>query len=726
MSTALSQPTRPFLRELALHALAWLVCAAGLFHVYDLRHADPKVPIALDSWGDGVYYGAQVKIMLETGWVYHHPDLGAPFGLYLYDFAHFDALHLFIMKLIGYAWPHWAVILNVFFLLTFGLSASTSLALLRHLRFSAVLALPFALVFAFQPYHFDRGQGHIMLAAYYHVPLMAFGLVWLLQPAGLRDAEGVSLWKSWRFRLSILFAFLGIFGGIYYAFFFCLFYLVAGVYSASRLRRWAPMIQAALLIGVVGLGFVCNLIPNALYWSREGSNRPVSAKSPIAVEQCSLRLTPLLLPQRHHLLEHVRLCTEFYERHSAYKQLEAQSAIGLGASIGLVALIGLGLFGERRDEENAMILGLGVVVLVGLLVATMSGFGALFAFLVNPQIHAYGRMAPCLALFGLIASGYFLDGWRPRGRPVWGSIALAALGTLTLLDVVPTKPATAPEAVRTQFEAIEQFARTIQGAVPEGTAIYTLPSSRFPLERYDYLSLYLFTKNLRWSGPAMMNRRAAVWHEEIERLPPGTFLEQVVLMGFEGLVLDSRLQKTPLAEAVARHLAEIGLTPLASEVGCAFYDLRPLADDARAGLDPEQWNQKRYLASQPVYARGWVAFLPQEADGGRWGVSRKGSLEIVNTEDAPVEVELSFRARASGTGLDITSSVLSEGTVHVEEGGVFSRHVTLLPGQNRLTFHNKSKSPRIESPNRWLWFRVEQFSLHLASDPTPVAHRRRP
>src|SRR5262245_19807549 len=90
-------------QEVALYAAAWAASAALLWATLGLGQADLRYPLAISTTSDGVYYAAQVKTLLETGWVYHHPGLGAPNGLDLYDFPHFDAMHLLLMKLIGYA-----------------------------------------------------------------------------------------------------------------------------------------------------------------------------------------------------------------------------------------------------------------------------------------------------------------------------------------------------------------------------------------------------------------------------------------------------------------------------------------------------------------------------------------------------------------------------------------------------------------------------------------------
>ncbi len=476
------------LRELALHAVGWVVTFAILWVVLGLGRVDFRYPMALFAWGDGVFYAAQVKILLETGWVYHHPDLGAPFGLYLYDFPHFDALHLLFMKLIGYAVADWAVVLNVYYLLTFLLSTTTALALFRHLGFRATLALVLALLFAFQPYHFERGQGHIMLAGYYHLPLMAFALLWLLQPLGLRDSAQVSLWRSRRFLVAGLFAFVGVFAGHYYTAFACMGYLAAAAYSALRLRCWAPLGHAGLLFCIIGVGVGLNLAPNVAYWWQQGTNRNVSAKHPVHVEIYSLRLTQLLLPVPDHRFPPMRELSARYQSTTPLAE-GYQAAIGLVAASGVLVLLGFGLFGPRRDDD--LLPGLGVVALGVVLFATLSGFGALFAHLVTPQFHGLNRVAVYLAMLGLLAVGLLVSRLLRGTRWPWAwSLAILVCGAVGLLDIIPRKQMFDPRAINTQFLTSRRFAEAIQESVPAGTLVYQLPSSTFPFGSYEYAVPY--------------------------------------------------------------------------------------------------------------------------------------------------------------------------------------------------------------------------------------------
>ena len=73
----------------------------------------------------------------------------------------------------------------------------------------------------------------------------------------------------------------------------------------------------------------------------------------------------------------------------------------------------------------------------------------------------------------------------------------------------------------------QQFAEAIQQAVPEGTVIHQMPTRAFPFGGYEHLQSYLFTKGLRWTCPAMLNRRGMRWCEELERLPAEAMLERL-------------------------------------------------------------------------------------------------------------------------------------------------------------------------------------------------------
>jgi phosphoglycerol transferase len=141
----------PFVREAIFYFIGVVLAVTVVWFVLRLKHADLRVPINLP--GDGVYYALLVKTLMETGWVHHNPSLSAPFELDFYDFPHFDSLHLGIMKVLGLFTRRWAVVLNLYYLLSFPLTTVTCLVLLRRLGLHSAVCLTFSLLYAFQPYH---------------------------------------------------------------------------------------------------------------------------------------------------------------------------------------------------------------------------------------------------------------------------------------------------------------------------------------------------------------------------------------------------------------------------------------------------------------------------------------------------------------------------------------------------------------------------------------------
>src|SRR5207253_2480382 len=152
---------------------------------------------------------------------------------------------------------------NVFFLLTFPLTAVIALFVLRRFAVSYGPALIASLLYAFLPYHLLRNC-QLFFAAYYHVPLMVLVIVWLQRDGFLLDRAGEKprlCWRSGKFLGSMLICVLMSCGGVYYAFFGCAFLLVAGVMAALSRKAAAPLWAGGILCTVIVLGGLVNGIP---------------------------------------------------------------------------------------------------------------------------------------------------------------------------------------------------------------------------------------------------------------------------------------------------------------------------------------------------------------------------------------------------------------------------------------------------------------------------------
>ena len=144
------------------------------------------------SSGDGGYYLASVKGVVENGWFWHNPDLGAPFGQSNYDFpAPFgDIARLVIVRILGVLLGGDPVLVfNAFFLLCFPLIAVVAYGVLRDLGAAQPAALVAGVLFAFLPYHLARNQTHLFLTSYYAIPIAVWLVIAVAEGRRLLDPD---------------------------------------------------------------------------------------------------------------------------------------------------------------------------------------------------------------------------------------------------------------------------------------------------------------------------------------------------------------------------------------------------------------------------------------------------------------------------------------------------------------------------------------------------------
>src|SRR5260370_10987462 len=155
-------PTKA-LRFLLACSVSLTLCVAIMVTVMKLTRADLKVPFIY--WCDALAVHTMVKGMIDGGWYWENNFLGAPGRFQMFDYPMADNLHFAVMKLISFTVPDFAVVCNVYYLLTFPLITLTSLCVFRCFKISYVPAIVGSLLYTFLPYHFHRSQPHLFLSA---------------------------------------------------------------------------------------------------------------------------------------------------------------------------------------------------------------------------------------------------------------------------------------------------------------------------------------------------------------------------------------------------------------------------------------------------------------------------------------------------------------------------------------------------------------------------------
>ena len=260
------------LKNVAGYAAAAVVSAAVAAAVFQLWRTDLRVPFFYG--GENLMGQMFVQNVIDSGWVFDNDRLGAPSASDLRDYPIPDVLHVAAFRLLSWVFPSSGVVLNLFYLLAFPLTALSAYFVLRRLRLGRLAALVPAVLYACTSYHFQRCRGHVFLCAYYLVPLMlwiALRLYLGRNPFLRPDPDGgPPRWRlrTWTSAGTALLCVLTGLAGVYYAFFSCVLLLAAGAAAAVSERRWATVAASALPIVLIAGSLAAALSPSLLHTMR--------------------------------------------------------------------------------------------------------------------------------------------------------------------------------------------------------------------------------------------------------------------------------------------------------------------------------------------------------------------------------------------------------------------------------------------------------------------------
>ena len=369
-----------------------------LIVLFRLWSADLTVPFS--DVEDGVFLQAWFKCVQENGWFLHNPALGAPGGSDLYDFPMADNLHFFVVKMLALVFRSPGLLFNMYCLLMFPLVACTTLFALHRLPINRNLAAVGSLLYAFLPYHMMRMLGHVFLASYYLVPMECLLIVYLAQGRtfgfGSPDARR-------RLVAALVLCLLVSSAGVYYAFFGCFFYFIAGLFASLQLRSWRSLRTSILFCACTTVGVVLNLIPVFLYRFAHGRNPEAVIRYPMHAELFALKIAQLLLPASgHRFYPLAKLKTDYNNGGVLINENDA-ATLGIICSVGFLLLLWQLLRRPRLplSERQSLFECLAVANLAAILLGTMGGLGSVFNLLVTAWIRSYNRISIFIAFFAL-------------------------------------------------------------------------------------------------------------------------------------------------------------------------------------------------------------------------------------------------------------------------------------------------------------------------------------
>ncbi len=696
---------------------AGLISSVAAICLLDLRHADLRVPF--EYKGDALLYSSVIKSIIDHGWFWRNPSLGAPGGLQLYDYpnvAH-EVLHLLIIKAMSAFSRDWALLLNVYFLLGFPLIALSAVAVLRRLRVGEGPAVVASVLYSFLPTRLLKGEGHVFLAGFFQVPLAVLLLLWVCGDAPHAPDDRL---RGRRAIAALMICGLCAGTSAYYSFFtICL--LVAGGLWASIERR-SPrnaIAGAALALTIVAAMGVLGL-PSMAYHRTHGPNPEVGRRAPAEAEVYGLKITQLLLPADGHRVEGWRSFKQEYNSRAPLVGENGTTSLGLIGSFGFLALLGT-MFVRRRPDraDDDRLRSLATLNLGAVLLGTVGGFGALFAFAVYPQIRAYSRVAVLVGFLSLCAVALLLDRLT-RARPRLGALALLGVLLGGLVDQ------TTPLAVRPYAQSKQAFAsdrdliRAVEARVPAGTMIFQLPYVMFPeglsvqqLKTNDLLRPYLHSTSLRWSQPTMHGRSGEAFVMSVAQLPATEMLDQLAATGFGGILIsrDGYADHGAAMEAALRD--SLAAEALASADGrLAFFDLAG-HHDRGAPLSSKSNEIDRVLHPITVgFSAGFHA-LERSPSGTtfRWCGAR-GEIYVDNEGRWPrrLSVRATLAAARPPARLNVDGDLLAA-SVDLVDPVAFARTLDVAPGHHVIRFASDGRPAEAPGDPRVMVWRLEGLAF---------------
>jgi phosphoglycerol transferase len=713
-----SKPPRTWVKGGAVYGTAFVLCATSLTWVLQLWHANLRVPFGYI--GDSLLFGAAVKCGQEHGWYLSNPDLGAPGGSQMFDLPMADNFHFLILKGLTAAGLDFAEATNLYFLLTFPLTAWSALFALRRLGVGAAPAITTSVLFAFLPYHFHRGIYHLFLAAYFLVPLMVLPILGLyLGPCPFfppQGDEGKARFRPFAPRSLgvILLCLVFASAGIYYTFFACFLLLVAGLAGWLRRRQTHVLWSTGLLIGLLSAGFVANISPTLLYFHSHGKNAYTERTTYTSAENFGLKVTHMVLPLSHHRLLPLRRLRHTYD--IAQPPSESEFAtLGLAGTLGFSFLLFRGLVrrldAPGRNEDGTPQLrvpssflpdGLSLLNLAALLLGTIGGLGTLFALLVNPSIRGYNRISVFIAFFSLTALALVLD-WlcRKYSGSAWGR--WLCRGLCTALAVVGVWDQTNAEFIpryaanKLAYQSDRKFVRRIEAALPERSMVLQLPLIAYPeghgwnvMYNYDHLRGYLHARRLRWSYGAVLGRPGWSWQEALAKKPLKELLPAAAAAGFAGVWVDRQGYEDGGANVEGELRRHLGRAPWRSQDGrLLFFDLRAYTRDLKRHWAPSLWEAYHLANTSPLlftWRGGFYDLGAIKSRLCRW-CSTRGELEITNGSSRPrkVVLKMCFSGGTRPARLRLAGSLLAgEFPLTANPRAELCRQVVVPPGRHLI------------------------------------------
>jgi phosphoglycerol transferase len=547
-------------KNIFAYLLAPLLAVIAFFAYFQLWQFNLNEPIFSYSQ-DGLFYLFAVKLTMQEGWFFTSKFLGYPQldGVFnLNDFPiQADSFNFLLIKFFAIFSNNAIFVVNCYFILTFALNSLAAFVAFRAFKINNLSAILLSILFAFLPYHFVRSSWHLFLSNYAVIPLLVICALWICQGKinliGKNAKNQISFSPNYYFFISLSIVIFAASNGIYYIFYGLIIFIFAWFLKSLDEGKF---INNSLAI-IVFLGFATFVtlfilyFPSFSYWIKNGANAEVANRSYHNSEYFALRLVDLLMPIQNHFIAFLaNLRIAFDEALGVEGERRAASLGILIASAFLFLLIWVLTLKESKlfqktisflklnNDEEKLINDLSRLNLLSLLFASVGGLVILLV-MSFPLIRSHARFCLFIAFFALMLLAIIFN--KISQKNLFAKIALILISILAFFDQVgPSKPLQQKAQKEINiFRNDKNFVEKVENS--KAKQIFILPVFGFPEsagDEYQALRIYVNSKNLKLSYPAIKGRKANLWQEEVKNLPFEKFIFELKKAGFDSIIIN--------------------------------------------------------------------------------------------------------------------------------------------------------------------------------------------
>ncbi|MCS6242780.1 MAG: hypothetical protein H2172_02825 [Opitutus sp.] len=441
----------------------------------------------------------------------------------------------------------------------------------RELKYSPILSLAGGLAFAFCPYIFARGLGHITLTYAWHIPLLVMVSGWSYS----KDCTVIYSRKFWLSAISA--AACGVLNP-YYTGMFIQLLIFSIIFHASR-RNYKNAITPAIIIAISILAFL-SMNANTMIFSRlNGANVQFAGRNLAALEVYGLKIPELLLPAGYHPWHwFMRFAQGNYYIPSYVKGELWSPFLGLVGIAAAALMVSVSLRHFFSGKIKLISVHFWHVLWI-LLYSLIGGVNLVIGVLGFSLFRATNRYSIFILVVVLLFLIRFLTKQCNR---LWTAFFAVLIVAVALGEqYAPYRgPKTGVNTIEVEVNSDREFAQSIERQLPN-SRVFQLPVAGFPevgpinkMCDYEHFRPFLYTKTLHYSYGGERGRGDNDWQAETAKLPPSQMAEQLESMGFSVIMINKK-GFLDSGETIIKNLTESGHSIIADSRDLIAIKLSP-------------------------------------------------------------------------------------------------------------------------------------------------------